>query len=415
MNTSLPGLQEPFALEVLKQCQESNTPAAVVLINGTWHRIVSVGAANFGACVNYCFASCLGGAVAFDPIASDASAIVEAFYPSVRGAEALHAALFGKENRWGKLPVTLYNKDFPNEVDFTNFDMAKSPGRTYKYYTGTPLFEFGHGLSYAEFDVACSATPKPSNKTIIDCEVTVSQDSAFPSGEEVLMAFHRLPLSVKADATHPTPIKELVAFERVHVSPKGSVSLSIGPNQLGTFAKFVCTNALSTLTQFWFGIGMVDQDGNRVLPPGDHVIEVTNGNNFAQNFTVTVNVCSNCSYFKHKCCWLYGAANCNVWWLVIRILVTGPSCWTPCPPCRLDEQQVLQQNCFLLWRTVARLGIDMNGIRRDIVSLVRLKFMNEDLIVLVQQRNDFSVWRRCSARPFSPRGRFVYRCGKVGR
>jgi hypothetical protein len=50
----------------------------------------------------------------------------------VRGAEALTLALFGDENRFGKLPITMYNKDYINEVDFHDFSFSKAPGRTYK-------------------------------------------------------------------------------------------------------------------------------------------------------------------------------------------------------------------------------------------------------------------------------------------
>ena len=102
-NTSLPGLQEPFALQVLALCKQQSIPAAVVLING--------------------------GAVAIDPLVPAATAIVEAFYPSVRGAEALTLALFGAENRFGKLPVTLYDKEYISQVDFHDFHMSKPPVR----------------------------------------------------------------------------------------------------------------------------------------------------------------------------------------------------------------------------------------------------------------------------------------------
>ena len=36
-----------------------------------------------------------------------------------------------------------------------NFDMSLAPGRTYRYFTGTPLFPFGFGLSYTSFDLGC--------------------------------------------------------------------------------------------------------------------------------------------------------------------------------------------------------------------------------------------------------------------
>ena len=83
MNTSLPGLQEPFTLQVLAACKAKQIPVAVVLING--------------------------GAVAIDPVVPAAPAIVEAFYPSVRGAEALTMMAFGETSSlFGKMPVTMY-------------------------------------------------------------------------------------------------------------------------------------------------------------------------------------------------------------------------------------------------------------------------------------------------------------------
>jgi hypothetical protein len=39
-------------------------------------------------------------------------AVVDAFYPGARGAEAIALSLFGKENRWGRMPYTVYDKDW---------------------------------------------------------------------------------------------------------------------------------------------------------------------------------------------------------------------------------------------------------------------------------------------------------------
>ena len=52
------------------------------------------------------------GTVAIDPVVPAADAILEAFYPSVRGAKALNMALFGDANRFGRMPVTMYNKEY---------------------------------------------------------------------------------------------------------------------------------------------------------------------------------------------------------------------------------------------------------------------------------------------------------------
>ena len=71
------------------------------------------------------------------------AAIVEAFNPNTNGATALAKLVFGRECRWGKLPYTVYPASYAHLQDPANFDMSKAPGRSYKYYAGTPLFPFG--------------------------------------------------------------------------------------------------------------------------------------------------------------------------------------------------------------------------------------------------------------------------------
>eukprot|EP01047_Picozoa_sp_COSAG01_P003232 COSAG01_NODE_94_length_26962_cov_9.110933_16_plen_405_part_00 len=247
-NTSLPGLQEPFTLQVLALCRAHAIPVAVVLING--------------------------GAVAIDPIVPAADAIVEAFYPSVRGAEALTMALFGEANRFGKSPITHYNKKYITEVDFHDFSLSKPPGRTYKYFTGTPLFSFGSGLSYSHFKITCGQAPPPAPPPqgeklalIISCNVGIS--GGAESGDEVLMLFHSVGVAIRKAAAHPVPIKTLVDFRRVSIggtTATKTVQFSVGPQQLG----------------------LVDDSGATQLVAGTHNITVSNGNTFTQSFPVEV-------------------------------------------------------------------------------------------------------------------------------
>eukprot|EP00730_Choanoeca_flexa_P014520 TRINITY_DN6379_c0_g2_i1.p1 TRINITY_DN6379_c0_g2~~TRINITY_DN6379_c0_g2_i1.p1 ORF type:complete len:321 (+),score=74.32 TRINITY_DN6379_c0_g2_i1:121-1083(+) len=88
-----------------------------------------------------------GGPLAIDEFIEGPAAIVEVFNPAHKGARALAMTLFGESNRFGKLPYTMYSHDYIQEQDMTNYDMSKAPGRTYRYYTGSPLYPFGHGLS----------------------------------------------------------------------------------------------------------------------------------------------------------------------------------------------------------------------------------------------------------------------------
>ena len=52
-----------------------------------------------------------------------------------------------------------YPGDYVNQISFFNMSMRDPPGRTYKFYTGTPVFEFGHGLSYTTFSFVWWAPP----------------------------------------------------------------------------------------------------------------------------------------------------------------------------------------------------------------------------------------------------------------
>src|SRR5678815_2665006 len=92
--------------------------------------------------------NCSGSAVALPWENDHLPAIVQAWYPGGDGGRAVAEVLFGNVNPSGHLPITFYRAtaDLP---EFTNYAMAN---RTYRYFTGKPLYAFGHGLSYTTFD-----------------------------------------------------------------------------------------------------------------------------------------------------------------------------------------------------------------------------------------------------------------------
>jgi len=74
------------------------------------------------------------------------AAVVQCFYPGAEGGGALADILFGKESPCGRLPVTFYRStsDLP---PFRDYSMEN---RTYKFFKGSPLYEFGYGLTYCD-------------------------------------------------------------------------------------------------------------------------------------------------------------------------------------------------------------------------------------------------------------------------
>ena len=77
------------------------------------------------------------------------NASVFTWYPGQAGGTALAELLFGEKNFSGHLPLTFYreNSDLP---DFEDYSMSN---RTYRYFTGKPLYPFGYGLSYTSYQI----------------------------------------------------------------------------------------------------------------------------------------------------------------------------------------------------------------------------------------------------------------------
>ncbi|MBQ8098749.1 MAG: glycoside hydrolase family 3 C-terminal domain-containing protein [Bacteroidaceae bacterium] len=102
-----------------------------------------------GAGKRIVYVNCSGSAIALKPETQSCQAIVQAWYGGQAGGEALAQVLFGEYNPSGKLPVTFYadNSQLP---DYEDYNMA---GRTYRYFRGEPLWAFGYGLSYTDFQI----------------------------------------------------------------------------------------------------------------------------------------------------------------------------------------------------------------------------------------------------------------------
>src|SRR6202034_2044685 len=88
-----------------------------------------------------------GSAIAANYAAEHAAAVLEAWYDGEETGTAIAETLAGVNNPAGRLPVTFY-KSVDQLPPFEDYAMKN---RTYRYFTGQPLYSFGFGLSYSKF------------------------------------------------------------------------------------------------------------------------------------------------------------------------------------------------------------------------------------------------------------------------
>ena len=148
------------------------------------------------------------------------AAILQAWYPGEAGGIAIADVLFGDYNPSGRLPVTFYRSD-SDLPDFHDYDMA---GHTYRYFEGTPLWHFGHGLSYTSFKYG---KPRIRRGNLI---VRV-RNTGKMDGDEVVQVY------VRRDDDVDGPRMALRGFKRVHIRKGRSVRVKI-PMDDAAFASF---------------------------------------------------------------------------------------------------------------------------------------------------------------------------------
>jgi beta-glucosidase len=209
LNIDLPKAQA----DLLRAVAETGTPTVLVLLNGS--------------------------AIAVNWADAGIPAIVEAWYPGQAAGTAIADVLFGDYNPAGRLPVTFY-KSTDQMLPFEDYSMKE---RTYKYFTGTPLYPFGHGLSYTNFEYSKLKLPKKVKaghpvKVLVTVANTGSRE-----GDEVVQLY-----ITDLEASAPVPIRKLVGFRRI--------SLKAGARQKVSFT--IDSRDLSLITD----------DSRRVIEPG---------------------------------------------------------------------------------------------------------------------------------------------------
>ncbi|MFG1671011.1 glycoside hydrolase family 3 C-terminal domain-containing protein [Streptomyces sp. Y7] len=146
------------------------------------------------------------------PYAVDATALPAVLWTSHGGqaaGTALARVLAGDVSPAGRLPQTWYAAD-ADLPDLLDYDVIGGR-QTYLYFEGTPLFPFGHGLSYAAFSYAGLATRTANDALHVSFTVTNTGDM---TADEVPQVYARA-----VDPTVPRPRRELLAHDRVRLEP----------------------------------------------------------------------------------------------------------------------------------------------------------------------------------------------------
>ena len=153
---------------------------------------------------------------------------------------AVAMVLAGTSNPAGRLPLTFYSSvdELP---PFGDYDMH---GRTYRYYTGTPVYPFGFGLSYARFEYGPLAlTPATGGAQQGLRIATEIHNTSARAGDEVAELYLNFP------NVPGTPRVALRGFQRVSLKPgERTPAISFAASAISPSTPTLIQPSLSTMT-----------------------------------------------------------------------------------------------------------------------------------------------------------------------
>ncbi|KAI0673711.1 glycoside hydrolase family 3 protein [Trametes maxima] len=229
------------------------------------------------------------------------NAIIWGGYPGQSGGAALFDIITGKAAPAGRLPITQYPAVYAEQVPMTDMSLrpsATNPGRTYKWYSGTPVYEFGFGLHYTTFAfswAARGADADANNSTSASADFggpspSYSIQDLVAHGRKSAPFLDLAPLDTfrvrvtntgkttsdyvallfvsGAFGPAPHPKKQLVSYTRVHgLGPRRSTVAEL-PVTLGAIAR-------------------ADEKGVKWVHPGTYTIALDTDGALKHTFTLT--------------------------------------------------------------------------------------------------------------------------------
>jgi beta-glucosidase len=192
---NLPGVQE----DLLKELHKLGKPIVVILVNGR--------------------------PLAIEWVSENIPAVLEVWLPGEEGGNAVADVLFGDYNPGGKLPMTfprnagqepIYYNHKPSGIrEKKNRDVEEIFKTDYVDSSTIPVFPFGHGLSYTEFEYSNlkiePAEIENDGTVCISCEI---ENTGKVPGDEVVQLYIR-----DLFASVERPVMELKGFKRINLKP----------------------------------------------------------------------------------------------------------------------------------------------------------------------------------------------------
>ena len=213
------------------------------------------------------------------------SSLIWGGYPGQSGGTALLDIITGKRAPAGRLVTTQYPAEYATSFPATDMNMrpnGSNPGQTYMWYTGTPVYEFGHGLFYTTFNASSSnqssidesydindllSKPHPGYERVeqrpflnFTAEITNTGDT--PSDYTAML------FANTTAGPEPYPNKWLVGFDRLSTLSPGSSKTMTFPVTIDSLAR-------------------TDELGNRVLYPGRYELALNNERSVVVSFRLT--------------------------------------------------------------------------------------------------------------------------------
>jgi beta-glucosidase len=191
-------------------------------------------------------------------------AIIEAWYPGGQGGTAVAEALAGDFSPAGRLPVTFY-KSTEQLPPFEDYSMAK---RTYRYFSGEPLYPFGYGLGYTSFEYSKPRVdnPKVSASGTVTISVQVANTGAM-AGDEVVQLY------LTHGGVAGAPLRALQGFRRVHLesNQRETVSFTLRGRDLSIVDEAGKHRIVPGKVEVWIGGGQPSGPSSQIKVAGTQV------------------------------------------------------------------------------------------------------------------------------------------------